>query len=157
MITKKISNIRRRNRPNGKRNNFSRNNSFEKNTHRPKGSVPKVLEKYLTLAQDAASNGDRIKAEGYFQHAEHFQRLMNAITVENEKDGGVNNEKKPQENNKLSRTERASIGTSERLNKEINNNDVFDNREKDSSFTNDGVEALKAFSSPITQSKNKEN
>jgi hypothetical protein len=37
-----------------------------------------VLEKYQTLARDALSSGDRVAAESYLQHAEHYYRIMNA-------------------------------------------------------------------------------
>ena len=34
------------------------------------------MEKYLVLAREASTSGDRIVAEGYFQHAEHYFRVM---------------------------------------------------------------------------------
>ncbi len=43
---------------------------------RVNGNARQVMERYLTLAQEASSAGDRITAEGYFQHAEHYYRLM---------------------------------------------------------------------------------
>ena len=43
-----------------------------------RGNARQVMEKYLALAQEASSAGDRIAAEGYFQHAEHYYRLMTA-------------------------------------------------------------------------------
>lgn len=36
-----------------------------------------VCDRYLALARDASSSGDRIKAEGYLQHAEHYYRVVN--------------------------------------------------------------------------------
>jgi hypothetical protein len=36
-----------------------------------------VHEKYLALARDAGSAGDRIAAENYLQHAEHYFRIIN--------------------------------------------------------------------------------
>ncbi len=45
---------------------------------RVRGNARQVMEKYLALAQEASSAGDRIAAEGYFQHAEHYYRLMTA-------------------------------------------------------------------------------
>jgi len=36
------------------------------------------MEKYLALAREASSAGDRVAAEGYFQHAEHYYRVMTA-------------------------------------------------------------------------------
>ncbi len=41
-----------------------------------RGNARQVMEKYLALAREASSAGDRIAAEGYFQHAEHYFRLM---------------------------------------------------------------------------------
>ncbi len=37
-----------------------------------------VMEKYLALARDATTAGDRITAEGFLQHAEHYYRVMTA-------------------------------------------------------------------------------
>ena len=163
MIIKKTPNIRRRNhRPNGRRNNFSRNGFDNSNPHRPKGSVSKILEKYTSLAQDAASNGDRIKAEGFFQHAEHYQRILNTISI-NENKTKDNQTSVSNDDNPLSRTDRAIVGTKERLEKKLeNDNTNGENKENvapdngvisDGAFTPDGVEALKAFTSPIVENK----
>ena len=156
MIIKKTSNLRRRSRPNGRRNNFSRNGFDNSNSHRPKGSVSKILEKYTTLAQDAASNGDRIKAEGFFQHAEHYQRILNTIST-NEDKTKDNQTKIPNDDKPLSRTDRAMVGTQERLEKKSEKkNTNGEDKERalpDSVVTPDGVEALKAFTSPIIENK----
>ena len=45
---------------------------------RVNGNARQVMEKYLALAEEATSGGDRIAAEGYFQHAEHYYRVMAA-------------------------------------------------------------------------------
>ncbi|MCX8507120.1 MAG: DUF4167 domain-containing protein, partial [Alphaproteobacteria bacterium] len=37
-----------------------------------------ILEKYLNLARDASTGGDRIAAENFYQHAEHYFRMINA-------------------------------------------------------------------------------
>ncbi len=42
------------------------------------GNARQVMERYLALARDATTAGDRITAEGYFQHAEHYYRVMTA-------------------------------------------------------------------------------
>jgi len=47
---------------------------------RVRGNAYQVLEKYLALARDASSAGDRIAAENFLQHAEHYYRLINAYT-----------------------------------------------------------------------------
>ena len=77
---KNASNPRRgRGRSNGKRNQNSRGISVDGvgNDGKMRGSAQQVLDKYLTLARDASSAGDRIAAEGFFQHAEHYQRVLN--------------------------------------------------------------------------------
>jgi hypothetical protein len=38
----------------------------------------KRYERYLVLARDTALTGDRIGAENYYQHAEHYLRAMTA-------------------------------------------------------------------------------
>ncbi len=43
-----------------------------------RGNARQVMERYLALAREASSAGDRIAAEGYFQHAEHYFRQMTA-------------------------------------------------------------------------------
>jgi hypothetical protein len=43
-----------------------------------RGNAYQVFERYVALAREAASSGDRIAAENYYQHAEHYFRIMNA-------------------------------------------------------------------------------
>ena len=40
-------------------------------------NAPKLIEKYNNLAREALSNGDKILSENYFQHADHFTRILN--------------------------------------------------------------------------------
>ncbi len=82
------SNPRRgRTRGNGKRHPSSKGQSIESNGPEMKvrGTAQQVHEKYLALARDAFSAGDRIAAEGYFQYAEHYHRIHRA-----EHGGGYN-------------------------------------------------------------------
>ena len=44
---------------------------------RIRGTASQIHEKYLTMARDATSSGDRVLAESYFQHAEHYFRILN--------------------------------------------------------------------------------
>ena len=43
-----------------------------------RGSASHVYDKYLQLARDANAQGDRVAAENYLQHAEHYYRIMAA-------------------------------------------------------------------------------
>ena len=86
-----------RNNNNVRRNNFRRNDrNFKSSAERPKfGSnysnnenfkrkapgrnnhnASKLIEKYNNLAREALSSGDKILSENYFQHADHFTRIL---------------------------------------------------------------------------------
>jgi hypothetical protein len=43
-----------------------------------RGSAYQVFERYVALAREAQTGGDRIAAENLYQHAEHYFRIMNA-------------------------------------------------------------------------------
>ena len=76
-------------RSNGKRS-FSHgpNRSFESNgpSVKLRGTAVQVYDKYLTLARDATTAGDRVAAESFFQHAEHYYRLMSAAAEQQRAD-----------------------------------------------------------------------
>ncbi len=46
---------------------------------RVRGTAQQLFEKYLQLGRDANSSSDRVMAESYFQHAEHYFRIVNAM------------------------------------------------------------------------------
>ena len=56
---------------------FSSPSSFQRKAPgRNYHNVPKLIEKYNDLAREALSNGDKILSENYFQHADHFMRIL---------------------------------------------------------------------------------
>ena len=82
---------------NGRRNNFRKNDrNFKSNGERSKfnssftsgdkfqrkipgrnnHNASKIIEKYSNLAREALSSGDKILSENYFQHADHFTRVL---------------------------------------------------------------------------------
>ena len=86
-----------RNNNNGRRNSFRRNDrSFKSGSERSKfasnftnndkfqrkapgrnnHNASKLIEKYNNLAREALSGGDKILSENYFQHADHFTRIL---------------------------------------------------------------------------------
>ena len=80
------NNKRMRNRNNNNNNNNNRRGQnpmtrvFESNGPdiKIRGTASHIAEKYLQLARDANSSGDRVMAESYLQHAEHYFRIMAA-------------------------------------------------------------------------------
>jgi len=75
----KRSRGRNSNSNSGRRPQSPGNRSFESNGPEVKvrGSASQICDKYLTLARDASSAGDRVRAESLLQHAEHYYRLVN--------------------------------------------------------------------------------
>ena len=73
-------------RPRGNRSNIRRtpghHRSHAIDSNGPdvkiRGSASQILEKYLALARDANMSGDRVKAENYLQHADHYYRILNS-------------------------------------------------------------------------------
>ena len=58
--------------------NFNNNESFQRKLPgRNNHNAPKLIEKYNNLAREALSIGDKILSENYFQHADHFTRVLN--------------------------------------------------------------------------------
>ena len=56
---------------------FSSPSSFQRKAPgRNNHNAPKLIEKYNDLAREALSNGDKILSENYFQHADHFTRIL---------------------------------------------------------------------------------
>ena len=75
------NNRRQRGRGNSSRQgNNQRMHVFDSNGPdvRIRGTAHQVNEKYMALAKDSAASGDRIMAESYLQHAEHYQRIINS-------------------------------------------------------------------------------
>ncbi len=52
------------------------NSSFQRKNIGRNINPNKLVEKYSNLAREALSNGDKILSENYFQHAEHFIRVL---------------------------------------------------------------------------------
>ena len=105
---------------NGRRNNFRKNDrGFKSNGDRSKfnpsfstgdkfqrkipgrnnHNASKLIEKYNNLAREALSSGDKILSENYFQHADHFTRILNEqeIIKKNRSSSISNNSKEIEE------------------------------------------------------------
>src|SRR3954466_12207062 len=66
----------------GKPQQQNANRAFDSNGPegiKVRGNAQHVFEKYQQLARDAASAGDRVLAENYLQHSEHYFRLLRAM------------------------------------------------------------------------------
>ena len=61
------------------------NGQFRQNSFKGPYNTAKLIEKYNILAKEALSTGDKSLAENYFQHAEHFSRIAEANSVNQNK------------------------------------------------------------------------
>jgi Domain of unknown function (DUF4167) len=64
-----------------------------------RGTANHVAEKYLQLARDAQGSGDPVAAENYYQHAEHYFRLIAAAQEQfRQQNPQFSNQQQPQQN-----------------------------------------------------------
>lgn len=93
-------NRRMRGRGNNRKGPNPLTRSYESNGPDVKirGSAQQVADKYAALARDAQGSGDRVIAENYLQHAEHYNRIIAAAqqqqqaareSREEQEDGGA--------------------------------------------------------------------
>ncbi|MFC0408277.1 DUF4167 domain-containing protein [Roseomonas elaeocarpi] len=71
---------------------MNRNHVFDSSgpDMRMRGTAQQLFEKYLQLGRDATGSGDRVMAESYFQHAEHYFRILNAMAQAQQNQGPAN-------------------------------------------------------------------
>jgi len=80
-----------------------------RNRFNPTQGAEKLFEKYNTLAKEALSSGDKSLSENYFQHADHFMRIIeNKNKNRNQDQSKVDGSSKPDVKNKSS-TEKNEI------------------------------------------------
>ena len=140
MYTKKNGRVSYRS---GKRSNFKRNNTFI-NKSRNKGNVTQQYNKYLKLAKEASSSGDRIQSELYYQYTDHYYRVMVELGISFEEHDGSEN--KSIENKSVEVEEKAS-SREEELPEEKNINlqeDSLENSKEDL----ESIESIPFISDP---------
>ncbi len=136
MVTFRNNNIRRNNfrrndrnfKVNGERNkynnNFSNNDTFQRKiSGRNNHNASKLIEKYNNLAREALSTGDKILSENYFQHADHFTRVLSEREIQ--KKIFDNKSSKEDEKNFLKKVEKQgekSLETKETENTKVEQN-----------------------------------
>ena len=100
-------------------NNFSNSDNFpRKISGRNNHNASKLIEKYNNLASEALSTGDKILSENYFQHADHFTRILSEREIQ--KKTSENKFSKENEKNFLKKIDDQKENFSQ--NKELENN-----------------------------------
>ena len=86
--------------------NFSNNENFQRKLPgRNNHNAPKLIEKYNNLAREALSSGDKILSENYFQHADHFMRILNEKEIQKKNIISSNNDKSQENTSSLNKVQ----------------------------------------------------
>ena len=117
-----------------RRSNFKRNNNYSGNKPRNKGNVMQQYNKYLKLAKEFSSSGDRIQSEYYYQFTDHYYRLMlelgitleeNELSIVNKSSSDVNTDNQISDENNNVKKDSEENGLNE-------TNDISDSEDVDS-------------------------
>ena len=137
-----------------RRSNFKRNNNYSGNKPRNKGNVIQQYNKYLKLAKEFSSSGDRIQSEYYYQFTDHYYRLMLelGITIE---------DNETTQDNKISSDVNHENQISNENNNEKNDSEVNDFKETSDSDDSDSddvdsIESIPFMAEPAKKKSTKE-
>jgi hypothetical protein len=88
----------RGNRKGGGGNNINRVYDSAGPEGKVRGTPQQIIDKYLSLARDAQTSGDRVASENFLQHAEHYQRILITATAaqEQSRQNHSNSEQQPE-------------------------------------------------------------
>ena len=127
-----------------RRPNFKRSNNNYSSKGRNKGNVTQQYNKYLKLAKDMFSAGDRIQAEYYYQFTDHYYRLMQEL--------GINLD--DQDNILESRGESSEniVSENEKDNNQSSQEDADTNKDADDAV-DDSIESIPFISEPVKKKK----
>ena len=130
---------RSRNNNSRRNNNSQKTNPYENNKEsKIKGNAIQVHEKYQSLARDAITAGDIIKAEYYFQHAEHYHRVHklsqnNQIDKKQKNVVNIHNDKINEEKDKINLKEENETKLKNKVSSDreakTNKTHTFDNKQ----------------------------
>ena len=134
MYTKKNARVTFRS---NRRSGFKRNNNFSNGKGRNKSNITQQYNKYLKLAKEAFTSGDRIQSEYYYQFTDHYYRLMVDLGINIDEsqinlDGKINSSLDNQATQSANEqeTDIEDNNTEKRTNPEVNQED--DSQEDDS-------------------------
>ena len=126
-----------------RRPNFKRNNNYiPKN--RNKGNITQQYNKYLKLAKDTFSSGDRIQAEYYYQFTDHYYRLMVELGI-NLEDQDTANE------TKLSSNENADVDEIKETSSDENSKMMEDDTKDED--VDESIESVPLISEPAKKKR----
>ena len=128
-----------------RRPNFKRNNNYS-SKGRNKGNVTQQYNKYLKLAKDTFSAGDRIQAEYYYQFTDHYYRLMQELGINlDDQDNSVEPRDTSSENNISENDKEIKLNPEEDTETIKDEDDVAD----------DSIESIPFISEPVKKKRSR--
>ena len=127
-----------------RRPNFKRSNNNYSSKGRNKGNVTQQYNKYLKLAKDMFSAGDRIQAEYYYQFTDHYYRLMQELGINLDDQDNLSELKDTSSEN--------TVIENEKENKLISEEDTETNKNEDDGV-NDSIESIPFISEPVKKKR----
>ena len=126
-----------------RRPNFKRNNNYVPK-NRNKGNITQQYNKYLKLAKDTFSSGDRIQAEYYYQFTDHYYRLMVELGI-NLEDQDTTDE------TKLSRNENEDVNEIKETSSDENSKMMEDDTKDED--VDESIESVPFISEPVKKKR----
>ena len=128
-----------------RRPNFKRNNNFV-SKNRNKGNISQQYNKYLKLAKDTFSSGDRIQAEYYYQFTDHYYRLMIELGINLEEQDNT-------DETKSSNNENTNIDEIKEVSGEDNSKLVDDEAKNEDEDSDTSIESVPFISEPVIKKR----
>ena len=127
-----------------RRPNFKRSNNNYSSKGRNKGNVTQQYNKYLKLAKDTFSAGDRIQAEYYYQFTDHYYRLMQELGINLDDQDNLSDPKDTSSENNINDNEKEI-----KLNPE---EDTETSKDEDDAV-DDSIESIPFISEPVKKKR----
>jgi hypothetical protein len=126
-----------------RRPNFKRNNNYS-SKGRNKGNVTQQYNKYLKLAKDTFSAGDRIQAEYYYQFTDHYYRLMQELGINLDDQDNLSEPKDVSSESNITENEKDI---------KLNSDEDSETNQEDDDAVDDSIESIPFISEPVKKKR----
>ena len=127
-----------------RRPNFKRNNNYSSSKGRNKGNVTQQYNKYLKLAKDTFSAGDRIQAEYYYQFTDHYYRLMQELGINLDDQDNLSEPKNSSFENNITENEKDN---------KLNSEEDTETNKNEDDVVDDSIESIPFISEPVKKKR----
>ena len=133
MYTKKNTRLSYRS---NRRSGYKRSNSYSNSKTKNKGNLSQQYNKFLKLAKEASSSGDRIQSEYYYQFTDHYYRLMLEL--------GMNIDDSEAQEEKVSKDLNQQSNNDPESNQSLDQNKGSEETENSDTSENDDLESIQS-------------